>query len=333
MSHSLSPATSTPEVVAPDAGSATDARKEVDAYASKLSLLDGVARVDAATGSYIDGRRVAGPSPASARFEAESGTWLSVVPSVEPLSPAAEELVGKARGMGAPFTTLVTGPSARLVDSKESIFSRVPVAAGAITIITLVILFLMTGSVVIPIKAIVLNLLSLSATFGAMVWIFQKGHLSGILDFTPTGTLDTTTPILMFCIAFGLSMDYEVFLLSRIKEEHNRNSDNLASVAAGLEKSGRIVTAAAGLIAVVFAAFVTFGITFIKLMGVGLTLAVLVDATLIRATLVPAFMRLAGEFNWWAPRPLKRIYDRYGLKEASRDGDGPPPAPGVPTSS
>jgi len=161
----------------------------------------------------------------------------------------------------------------------------------------------------------VINVLSLTATFGAMVWIFQDGNLSGFLDFTPTGTLDISTPILMFCIAFGLSMDYEVFLLSRIKEEHDRTGDNTASVALGLERTGRIVTAAALLISVVFLAFATSAVTFIKLFGLGLALAVLMDAFVIRATLVPAFMRLAGEANWWAPAPLRRIYERFGISE------------------
>ena len=159
-----------------------------------------------------------------------------------------------------------------------------------------------------------LNLLSLTATFGAMVWIFQEGHGSGLLDFTPTGTLDTTTPILMFCIAFGLSMDYEVFLLSRIKEEHDRTGDNVQSIATGLERTGRIVTAAAALLAVTFLAFATSGVSFIKLFGIGLTLAVLMDATIVRATLVPAFMRLAGDANWWAPKPLRRFYERFGMQ-------------------
>jgi RND superfamily putative drug exporter len=173
----------------------------------------------------------------------------------------------------------------------------------------------MTGSVLVPLKAIVLNLLSLTATFGAMVWIFQDGNLSSLLDFTATGTLDTSMPILMFCIAFGLSMDYEVFLLSRIKEEYDRHGDNTASVAMGLERTGRIVTAAAALLSVVFIAFATSGITFIKMFGVGMALAVIMDATLIRAALVPAFMRLAGSANWWAPGPLRRLHDRIGLRE------------------
>jgi RND superfamily putative drug exporter len=179
------------------------------------------------------------------------------------------------------------------------------------------VLFLMTGSVMVPVKAVILNLLSLSATFGAMVWVFQWGHLSGALGFEPTGMIDTTTPILMFCIAFGLSMDYEVFLLSRIKEEYDRTGLNTASVAMGLERTGRIVTAAAALLAVVFVAFATSQITFIKLLGVGMALAVLMDATLIRGVLVPAFMRLMGDANWWAPSWLRRVHDRFGIRESA----------------
>ena len=186
----------------------------------------------------------------------------------------------------------------------------------------------MFGSVVVPVKALVLNVLSLTATFGAMVWIFQDGHLSGLLGFTPTGSLAATMPILMFCIAFGLSMDYEVFLLSRIKEEHDRTgTTTTASVAIGLERTGRIVTAAAVLISVVFIAFATSGVSFIKLFGVGLALAVLMDAFVIRATLVPAFMRLAGESNWWAPRPMRRFYERFGIAGAAPTPAGRRPAP------
>jgi RND superfamily putative drug exporter len=197
-------------------------------------------------------------------------------------------------------------------------------------VITFALLFLQFGSILIPIKALILNLLSLTATFGAMVFIFQDGHLSDTLDFTATGQLDATTPILMFCVAFGLSMDYEVFLLSRIKEEHDRTGDNELSVAVGLERTGRLVTAAALLIAVVFISFATSNITFIKLFGVGLTLAVLMDAFIIRGLLVPAFMRLAGEWNWWAPGPLRRLHDRIGFSEhvdLDAAGDAPTDEP------
>jgi RND superfamily putative drug exporter len=300
---------------------ATDRAADVDAYAAALSKLDGVSRVDAATGYYVGGARVLPANELSTRFaKAGVGTILNVVPSVEPVSAAGEHLVKEIRALDAPFDVQVAGTSARLVDAKASIFARVPLAAGIIALVTFTVLFLMFGSVLVPIKAVVLNLLSLSATFGAMVWIFQEGHFAGVLGFTPTGTIDTTTPILMFCIAFGLSMDYEVFLLSRIKEEHDRSGDNERAVAIGLERTGRIVTAAAALLAIVFLAMGTSGVSFIKLFGIGLTMAVLMDATLIRATLVPAFMRLAGEANWWAPAPLRRIYERWGFSEA--DGDG-----------
>ncbi len=306
-------------VVAPTAGDPATHTDEVRAYARALSRLAGVARVDAYTGSVIDGRRVTAQSPQSqARFANPDGTWLSVVPasSIEPESPAGEHLVRTVRALHAPWRVEVAGTSARLVDSKHAIFSRVGLALGIIAAVTFVTLFMMFGSLLVPVKAVVLNLLSLSATFGAMVWVFQEGHGSQLLGFTATGTLDTTTPVLMFCIAFGLSMDYEVFLLSRIKEEHDRGATTTASVAVGLERTGRIVTAAAGLLAIVFAAFSTSHITFIKLFGLGLTLAVIMDATLIRGTLVPAFMRLAGDANWWAPGPLRRLHDRFGISEA-----------------
>jgi RND superfamily putative drug exporter len=283
----------------------------------------GVARVDAVTGSYAGGRQILGPNPTSVRFRSTDGTWLSVVPDVEPLSDAGETLVRDVRATPAPFPVVVGGDAAQLVDSKHALFGRVPLALVVIGLITFVVLFLMTGSLVMPAKAVILNLLSLTATFGAMVWVFQEGHLSGLLNFTPTGLIDTTTPITMFCIAFGLSMDYEVFLLSRIREEYLRTGDNTRSVALGLERTGRLVTAAAGLLAVVFIAFATSQITFIKLLGVGLALAVILDATLIRGTLVPAFMRMAGDWNWWAPRWMRRLHDRIGFSEEPSEPMGP----------
>jgi RND superfamily putative drug exporter len=287
----------------------------IASYASALSTVPGAARVDAATGSYVAGRQVSPAGAASARFTTSSGTWLSVVPGVEPMSPAGETLVHDVRAVPAPFPVQVGGPSATLVDTKASLFSRLPLAGAIVAGTTFIVLFLLFGSLLVPLKAVVLNLLSLTATFGAMVWIFQDGHLSGLLNFTPTGTIAVSMPILMFCIAFGLSMDYEVFLLSRIKEEHDHGADTTTSVARGLERTGRIVTAAAVLIAVVFIAFATSGVSFIKLFGIGLTLAVLVDAFLIRSTLVPAFMKLAGDANWWAPGWMRRIHARFGISE------------------
>jgi RND superfamily putative drug exporter len=290
---------------------------DVTGYAQRLSRVGGVERVDAPTGSFADGQQVAPAGPSARRFSGNDGTWLSVVPSVEPISAAGKQLVADVRAVEAPFSqVLVGGPSAALVDGQASLFSRVPLAIGLISGITFVLLFLMFGSILVPLKALVLNTLSLSAVFGAMVWIFQDGNLSGLLDFTATGTLDTQMPILMFCMAFGLSMDYEVFLLSRIKEEFDRTGDNTGAVAMGLERSGRIVTAAAALLAIVFVAFATSGVTIIKLVGVGLALAVVMDATLVRAALVPAFMRLAGRANWWAPRPLRGLYERFGISDS-----------------
>jgi RND superfamily putative drug exporter len=302
-------------VVAAGAGSSSSLKGQIDAYAAKLSGLNGVYAVQASTGTYVSGTSVLPPDRSSSRFDNPTGTWLSVIPAVEAFSPQAESLVKQIRATASPFPIQVSGASADLVDSKSSIFHRVPIAGAIIALTTFVLLFLMFGGLLVPLKAIVLNLLSLSATFGAIVWIFQEGHLSGRLDFTPTGIVEITTPILMFCIAFGLSMDYEVFLLSRIKEEHDRSHDNVRSVAIGLEHTGRIVTAAALLLSIVFMAFATSGVTFIKMFGIGLTLAVVMDATLIRGALVPAFMRLAGEANWWAPRWLRGVHRRFGFRE------------------
>jgi RND superfamily putative drug exporter len=330
-------------VVASDAPDAVPGRRnQIDAYATELARLPDVARVDAATGTYCGtgsaqalgcepGQLLLRPqaSPRYEGFEADGATYLSVVPAVEPMSDAGEDLVHTIRETDAPWDVLVTGQSAGLVDTNDSLFGRLPWALGLIALITAVLLFMMFGSVVIPAKAIVLNLLSLTATFGAMVWIFQEGHLSGVLDFTATGAINGAMPILMFCVAFGLSMDYEVFLLSRIKEEHDNGSDSVRSVAVGLERTGRIVTAAAILIAVVMIAFATSRVSFIKMFGVGLTLAVLLDAFLIRGTLVPAFMRLAGDWNWWAPGPLRRFHQRWGISEhVDLDDDEAPPTPG-----
>ena len=292
----------------------------IGAYANELSLIDGVARVDSAAGIYIDGAELPAeltPPGFADRFATDDDTYLSVVPTagIEPFSPGGEALVAEIRSVDAPFEVGVTGQSAQLADSTDAILDRMPLALALIAGITFVLLFMMFGSVVIPIKALVLNILSLTATFGAMVWIFQDGNLSGILDFSATGTLAIVMPVLMFCVAFGLSMDYEVFLLSRIKEEYDRTGDNERSVALGLERTGRIVTAAALLIAVVFLSIATARVSFIKLFGIGLALAVLMDAFLVRATLVPAFMRLAGGANWWAPAPLRRLYERFGLQE------------------
>ncbi len=308
---------------------------EIEEIAATLSTLDNVGRVDTSTGRYIEGAMVVGPDPSLDDHRAEDAVWFNVVPTVQSISTEGEDLVRSIRGMEMPFDeVLVGGSSAGLIDTKESIFSKVPLAAAWIALSTFVLLFLMFGSLLVPIKAIVLNLLSLTATFGAMVWVFQDGNGSGLLDFTATGLTDVTMPILMFCIAFGLSMDYEVFLLSRIKEEYDRTGDNDAAVAMGLERTGRIVTAAAVLLAVTFLAFATSQITFIKMFGLGLALAVLVDASIVRATLVPALMKLAGDANWWLPCWLRRLYGRIGIvHEGSHDSDDhDPDAHGAPAA-
>jgi uncharacterized membrane protein YdfJ with MMPL/SSD domain len=232
-------------------------------------------------------------------------------------SSSARALVGQVRAVAPPTGAhvYVGGATAALVDLLASLGATLPWMALAVTITTFLLLFLAFGSVVLPIKAIVMNVFSLSATFGAIVWIFQEGHLSGLLRFTPTGTIDPTMPILMLAIIFGLSMDYEVFLLSRIRERYDLTGDNAAAVAGGLQSTGGIITSLAFLLVIVIGAFSASGITFIKLMGVGMIIALVVDATVIRVLLVPATMRLLGRANWWAPSPLRRLYGRYGIRE------------------
>jgi RND superfamily putative drug exporter len=239
----------------------------------------------------------------------------------------ARELVDAVRDVPAPPGTqpLVGGPTAELTDLLDSIGAIFPWMAAVIALVTLVILFLAFGSVVLPIKALAMNVLSLTATFGVVVWGFQDGNLAGVLGFTETGTVEATQPILMLAIAFGLSMDYEVFLLSRVREQWDLTHDNTQAVATGLQRTGSIITSAALLLVIVIGSFATSGITFIAMIGVGMVIAIFVDATVVRVLLVPATMRLLGDWNWWAPGPLARIYDRYGLRETDDL-----PASGVP---
>jgi uncharacterized membrane protein YdfJ with MMPL/SSD domain len=241
-----------------------------------------------------------------------------------PVSSAARHIVTQIRALAPPAgaTVLVGGTTAGLVDELASLGSTLPWMALLVCLSTFVLLFLAFGSVVLPLKAIVMNVLSLGGTFGVVVWIFQWGHLSGLLRFTPTGSIDPTMPILMAAIIFGLSMDYEVFLLSRIRERYDQTGDNTLAIAAGLQRTGGLITSLALLLIIVVAAFSASGITFIKLLGVGMIVALLVDATVVRILLVPATMRLLGRANWWAPRPLRRLYARYGIKE-----DTPAPVP------
>jgi RND superfamily putative drug exporter len=300
-------------VVVPDSGDAASRGADVDGYAARLSRLTGVSRVDALTGSYAGGRRVFAASARSQRFATPTATWLAVIPSIEALSPGGETLTANVRATSTPFTVLVDGPSARLVDTKAAIFDRLPAALGLIGTATFVLLILMLGGLLLPLEALGLNVLSLSATFGALVWVFQDGHLSGLLGFTPTGSISVAIPVLMLCVAFGLSMGFEVLLLSRIKEEHDLRGVNDEAVAAGLERTGRIITAAALLFALVSVAFVTSGITPVKMLCLGSALAVLVDAFCVRLALVPALMHLSGRANWWGPRWIRRLHVRVGI--------------------
>ncbi len=296
----------------------TGGPEQAGQLAQEISGLEEVAAVETVTGSYANGRQVSQPSPTAAWFVNGVGVYLEVRSDVEPISPEGEHLVRNIRELDIGTEFLVAGQSADLADSKDSIFSRVPLALAIIALATFVLLFLMTGSLLIPLQALLLNVLSLGAVFGAMVWIFQDGNLSGLLDFTSTGTIDTAIPMLVFCIAFGLSMDYEVFLVSRIKEEYDANGgDNTAAVANGLQRTGRIMTAAAGVLSITFIAFaLTSHVTTIKLFGLAMTLAIVLDATLVRGLLVPSFLRLGGDANWWAPAPLHRIHERFGLSES-----------------
>jgi RND superfamily putative drug exporter len=306
-------------VVLPEQSGATVGEDELDAYATRLSTLPGVSTVETAAGRYVDGQPTAptGQQAAAldARYTSAAGTWVAVTPvAAEPAD--ARDVVGEIRDQPAPGEVLVGGSAATLVDATDTIADRLPWALGVIALSTFVLLFLFTGSLLIPVKATVTNLLSLSATFGAVVYVFQEGHLRWLVgDFTPTGTLETTLPVLVFCIAFGLSMDYEVFLLSRITEAHRNGASTTEAVAQGLQRTGGLITAAAAILVTVFLALAASNLTALKVIGVGLTLAVVLDATIVRALLVPAIMRLAGEANWWAPAPLRRLHNRLGLTD------------------
>jgi RND superfamily putative drug exporter len=254
-------------------------------------------------------------------------TVVDLVPAGTSQGTRATALVEQIRDDQPSFRTQVGGPAAELADVKAKLGARLPLAAGVVALATLVLLFLMTGSVVMPVKAVIMNILSLGASFGALKWIFQDGHLSGLLGFDSVGALDLWMPVLILIFAFGLSMDYEVFLLSRIKEVHDHTGDNDLAVAVGLQRSGRIITSAAALIVVVFAGFAAGEVLAIKQLGVGLAVAVIVDATIVRTLLVPATMKLLGERNWWAPAALRRLHDRIGLHEApSAPTEAPEPA-------
>jgi RND superfamily putative drug exporter len=307
-------------VVIPDTNGITAA--DLDRYAATLSKVPDVSSVSAPGGTFAGGRPV-GPPSAATGFQAGSA-FLTVASTAPLFTDASESQLDRLRAVPPPAGQHVqlTGVAQINRDSSEAITSRLPLVLGIIAVITFVLLFLLTGSVVLPLKALVLNVLSLTAAFGALVWIFQEGHL-GALGTTPTGTLVANMPVLLFCIAFGLSMDYEVFLVSRIREYWLKSgktaADNDESVALGLARTGRVVTAAAMLMAISFAALIAAEVAFMRMFGVGLTLAVLADATLVRMLLVPAFMHVLGRWNWWAPTPLTRLHERIGISESGDD--------------
>ncbi|WP_078900543.1 MMPL family transporter [Streptomyces sp. SBT349] len=304
-------------VVLPGADAASP---EVAAYAAGLSGHDGVARVDGPGGSWADGALAAEPGPAHAGYAAEGGgVHLSVVP--EPLGTGAvEDLVRDIREAPAPGEALVGGQVPVAMDGIDAIVDRLPPAGITLAAAMLVLLFLLTGSVLLPFVAMLLSALGLTATFGALVWGFQDGHLAGLLGFTATGEVVGTVPVLLFAVAFGLGMDYQVFMLARIREEYERTGSPTDAVAIGLERIGRIVTAAAVVLSIVFLAFLTSDISFMQALGVGAPLAVLMDATLIRGALLPAAMRLGGRAMWWLPPGLRRAHARFGLRESAAGG-------------
>lgn len=297
-------------------------------YTRVLATVPGVTRVDSLVtfdprldkATYTSFYASRTQNPQAAQYANGSYSEIKLIYDNDPHSVAAQAMVRDVRAVPAPagMQVQVGGESALLVDLLGSLTSHAPMIFLLIVVVVFVLLFLMLGSLVIPLKAVILNILSLSVSFGALVWVFQDGNLASLFGFTPLGSIDATQPILIFAIAFGLSMDYEVFLLSRIKENFDRSGDNTAAVALGVQKTGAIITSAALLLVIVIGSFISGEVMFIKEIGLGLGLAILVDATLVRMLLVPATMRLMGRYNWWAPAPLAALYRKIGMGEAEQ---------------
>ncbi len=313
-------------IVVPEARDVTQA--ELEKYAADLSRVVDVSAVSAPSGTFVGGNRV-GP-PLAATGLADGSAFLTVSSTASLFSQASDTQLKRLHQVAGPAGRSVEMAGVAQVnrDSVDAVTDRLPLVLGLMAAITFVLLFLLTGSVVLPAKALVCNVLSLTAAFGALVWIFQDGHL-GALGTTPSGTLVANMPVLLFCIAFGLSMDYEVFLLARIreyllasgaarpatptaKEAHAANDE---SVARGVARTGRVITAAALVMSMSFAALIAAHVSFMRMFGLGLVLAVFVDATLVRMVLVPAFMHVMGRWNWWAPKPLVWLHERFGISE------------------
>jgi RND superfamily putative drug exporter len=321
-------------VVVPDAGGLAPA--DLGRYAADLSRVPYVSTVTAPTGTYRGGSRI-GP-PAAATGLADGSAFLTVSTTAPLFSQASNTQLSRLHHVPGPAgrSVQMAGSAQINQDSVDGITKELPLVLGLIAAIAFALLFLLTGSVLLPLKSLVLNVLSLTAAFGALVWIFQDGHFSA-LGTTPSGTLVANIPLLLFCIAFGLSMDYEVFLVSRIREywlqseaadpTTNRAAARAANdraVALGLARTGRVITAAALVMSISFAALTAAQVSFMRMFGLGLTLAVLADATLVRMVLVPAFMHVLGRWNWWAPGPLTRLHDRIGISESGDEVRHPP---------
>ena len=320
----------------------TDARglspADLDKYAADLSRVPDVSGVSAPGGTFVGGNKVGPPAASSSVTGLADGSAFLTVSSTAPLfSQANDTQLARLHQVAGPAGRSVEMGGVAKVnrDSDAAVTDRLPLVLGIMAAITFVLLFMLTGSVVLPLKALMCNVLSLTAAFGSLVWIFQDGHL-GALGTTPSGTLVANMPVLLFCIAFGLSMDYEVFLISRIreywlasgaarpakpsaKEAHAANDE---SVAHGVARTGRVITAAALVMSMSFAALIAAHVSFMRMFGLGLTLAVIADATLVRMVLVPAFMHVMGRWNWWAPKPLAWLHDRFGFSEGPSGGRG-----------
>ncbi|CAL9325726.1 MMPL family transporter [Streptomyces sp. SudanB182_2057] len=292
----------------------------LDAYAARVSALGGVREVITGTGTYRRGSQVEQAGPDSLPFVAEGASWMAVLPAQGPEHD--RELVERLRALPTPDGgARITGRPARVLDTQDAVLGTLPIAGCLIVAGVLFLLFLFTGSVLVPLKAVLTGVVSLGASFGAMVFVFQDGHLRGLLgDFTVTGELETSVPVLMFAVAFALSVDYELFLVSRIEESYRRHGDHRAAVLGAVTSTGRVITAAAAVVAVALVPLAGSGITLLKLMGCGLALAVLIDATVVRGVLVPALMVLTGAANWWAPRGPTRLRQRLGLDTWHRAG-------------
>jgi uncharacterized membrane protein YdfJ with MMPL/SSD domain len=261
------------------------------------------------------------------------GTWLiALLPHGSPFSSTQQQLLARLRALAHPDGALVGGATAYFADQKASIAAHIPLALLILLPLTAIFLFLMTGSVTIPLKALVMNMLSVSVGAGLLVLIFQDGHLSGLLGFTPIGGLEESSLVLMFVLAFALATDYEVFVLARIKEAHDAGLPDREAIALGIERTGRIITAAALLFCVAIGALVTSDLFFTKQLGLGAALAVAIDASIVRALLVPSLMALMGKWNWWAPAPLRRLHERLGLHEATGPLTGAQPGPAIQSS-